>query len=229
MIAIVFHYFQPNIRYTIHQPNIKTQPLIKIGVLRLNDKNILINESFLSRTNYFIGNLLDYSKRNKQDQLFYHIPSTVFKPISNIIQFDFVDDNQFADLDKIDIFQYINDEINARLDDVYKQLEKQIDFKDFFFTSVAKRMFSNYYFDLRNIFSPFDQLMTKDEKILKDILLNKMADVSEEVLHQYFNDEQSIMKYMMFSDELEEFVDYLKCHFKYMGLSKKIKTFNDFF
>ena len=26
MIAIVFHYFQPNIRYTIHQPNIKTQP-----------------------------------------------------------------------------------------------------------------------------------------------------------------------------------------------------------
>ena len=27
MIAIVFHYFQPNIRYTIHQPNIKTQPI----------------------------------------------------------------------------------------------------------------------------------------------------------------------------------------------------------
>ena len=205
------------------------QFLIKIGVLRLNDKNILINESFLSRTNYFIGNLLDYSKRNKQDKLFDHIPSTIFKPISNIIQFDFIDNNQFADLDKIDIFQYINDEINARLDDVYKQLEKQIDFKDFFFTSVAKRMFSNYYFDLRNIFSPFDQLMTKDEKILKDILLNKMADVSEEVLHQYFNDEQPIMKYMIFSDELKEFVNYLKYHFKYMGLNKKIKTFNDFF
>lgn len=203
--------------------------LIKIGALRLNDKNILINESFLSRTNYFIGNLLDYSKRNKQDNLFNHIPSTVFRPISNIIQFDFIDNNQFADLDKIDIFQYINDEINARLDDVYKQLEKQIDFRDFFFTSVAKRMFSNYYFDLRNIFSPFDQLMTKDEKILKDILLNKMADVSEEVLHQYFNDEQLIMKYMVFNDELDGFVDYLKYHFKHMGLSKKIKTFNDFF
>lgn len=29
MIAIVFHYFQPNIRYTIHQPNIKTQPIEK--------------------------------------------------------------------------------------------------------------------------------------------------------------------------------------------------------
>ena len=28
MIAIVFHYFQPNIRYTIHQPNIKTQPCV---------------------------------------------------------------------------------------------------------------------------------------------------------------------------------------------------------
>ena len=205
------------------------QFLIKIGVLRLNDKNILINESFLSRTNYFIENVLKYSKRNKKDNLFNHIPSTVFKPISNIIQFDFIDNNQFADLDKIDIFQYINDEINARLDDVYKQLEKQIDFKDFFFTSVAKRMFSNYYFDLRNIFSPFDQLITRDEKILKDILLNKMADVSEEVLNQYFNDEQPIMKYMMFSDELDGFVDYLKYHFKHMGLSKQIKTFNDFF
>ena len=205
------------------------QFLIKIGALRLNNKNILINESFLSKTNYFIENILNYSKRNKQNNLFNHIPSTVFKPISNIIQFDFIDNNQFADLDKIDIFQYINDEINARLDDVYKQLEKQIDFKDFFFTSVAKRMFSNYYFDLRNIFSPFDQLITKDEKILKDILLNKMADVSEEVLNQYFNDEQPIMKYMMFSDELDGFVDYLKYHFKHMGLSKQIKTFNDFF
>ena len=205
------------------------QFLIKIGALRLNNKNILINESFLSKTNYFIENILNYSKRNKQNNLFNHIPSTVFKPISNIIQFDFIDNNQFADLDKIDIFQYINDEINARLDDVYKQLEKQINFKDFFFTSVAKRMFSNYYFDLRNIFNPFDQLITRDEKILKDILLNKMADVSEEVLNQYFNDEQPIMKYMMFSDELDGFVDYLKYHFKHMGLSKQIKTFNDFF
>ena len=205
------------------------QFLIKIGALRLNDKNILINESFLSRTNYFIGNVLDYIKINKQDNLFNHIPSTVFRPISNIIQFNFVDNNQFKDLDSVDIFQYINDEINIRLDDVYKQLEKQINFKDFFFTSVAKRMFSNYYFDLRNIFSPFDQLITKDEKILKDILLNKMADVSEEVLNQYFNDEQPIMKYMMFGDELGGFIDYLKYHFKHMGLSKKIKTFNDFF
>ena len=205
------------------------QFLIKIGALRLNDKNILINESFLSRTNYFIRNLLDYSKRNKQDKLFDHIPSTVFKPISNIIQFDFIDNNQFADLGSVDIFQYIIDEINVRLDDVYKQLEKQINFKDFFFTSVAKRIFSTYYFEVRIIFSPFDQLMTKDEKILKDILLNKMADVSEEVLHQYFNDDQPIMKYMIFSDELKGFVDYLKYHFKYMGFSKKIKTFNDFF
>ena len=56
-----------------------------------------------------------------------------------------------------------------------------------------------------------------------------MADVSEEVLNQYFNDEQPIMKYMMFSDELDGFVDYLKYHFKHMGLSKQIKTFNDFF
>lgn len=205
------------------------QFLIKIDALRLNDKNILINESFLSRTNYFIGNLLDYSKRNKQDHFFIHIPSTVFKPISNIIQFNFVDNHQFIDLDNVDIFQYINDEINARLDDVYQQLEKQIDFKDFFFTSVAKRMLSTYHSTVRRIFSPFDQLMTKDEKILKDILLNKMADVSEEVLHQYFNDEQPIMKYMIFSDELKGFVDYLKYHFKHMGLSKKIKTFNDFF
>lgn len=205
------------------------QFLIKIGALRLNNKNILINESFLSKTNYFIENILNYSKRNKQNNLFNHIPSTVFKPISNIIQFDFIDNNQFADLDKIDIFQYINDEINVRLDDVDKQLEKQINFKDFFFTSVAKRMFSNYYFDLRNIFNPFDQLITRDEKILKDILLNQMADVSEEVLNQYFNDEQPIMKYMMFSDELDGFVDYLKYHFKHMGLSKQIKTFNDFF
>jgi len=205
------------------------QFLIKIGALRLNDKNILINESFLSRTNYFIGNLLDYSKRNEQDHFFIHIPSTVFRPISNIIQFNFVDDNQFGDLDNVDIFQYINDEINDRLGDVCKQLEKQIAFKDFFFTSVAKRMFSTYHFEVRIIFSPFDQLMTKDEKILKDILLNKMADVSEEVLNQYFNDEQPIMKYMMFGDELGGFIDYLKYHFKHMGLSKKIKTFNDFF
>ena len=205
------------------------QFLIKIGALRLNDKNILINESFLSRTNYFIGDLLDYSKRNKLDKLFDDIPSTVFRPISNIIKFNFIDNNQFADLDNIDIFQYINDEINVRLDDVYKQLEKQINFKDFFFTSVAKKMFSTYHFEVRRIFSPFDQLMTKDENILKDILLNKMSDVSEEALNQYFDDEHQIMKYMIFSDELGGFVDCLKYHFKHMGLSKKIKTFNDFF
>ena len=205
------------------------QFLIKIGALRLNDKNILINESFLSRTNYFIGDLLDYSKRNKLDKLFDDIPSTVFRPISNIIKFNFIDNNQFADLDNIDIFQYINDEINVRLDDVYKQLEKQINFKDFFFTSVAKKMFSTYHFEVRRIFSPFDQLMTKDENILKDILLNKMSDVSEEALNQYFDDEHQIMKYMIFSDELGGFVDCLKYHFKHIGLSKKIKTFNDFF
>ena len=206
------------------------QFLIKIGALRLNDKNILINESFLSRTNYFIENVLKYSKRNKKDNLFNHIPSTVFRPISNIIQFNFVDDNQFEDLDNVDIFQYINDEINVRLDDVYKQLEKQINFKDFFFTSVAKRFFSTYHFEVRKIFSPFEQLMTKDEKILKDILLNKMADVSEEMLNHYFDDnEHKIMKYLVFSDELDGFVDYLKYHFKHIGLNKKIKTFNDFF
>ncbi len=34
MIAIVFHYFQPNIRYTIHQPNIKTQPFINSDFCR---------------------------------------------------------------------------------------------------------------------------------------------------------------------------------------------------
>ena len=205
------------------------QFLIKIGALRLNDKNILINESFLSRTNYFIGNLLDYSKRNKLDKPFDDIPSTVFRPISNIIQFNFIDDNQFADLDNIDIFQYINDEINERLDDVYKQLEKKIGFKDFFFTSVAKIILTHHNWEIKKTFSPFYQLMTKDENILKDILLNKMSDVSEEALNQYFDDEHQIMKYMIFSDELGGFVDCLKYHFKHMGLSKKIKTFNDFF
>ena len=205
------------------------QFLIKIGALRLNDKNILINESFLSRTNYFIGDLLDYSKRNKLDKLFDDIPSTVFRPISNIIQFNFIDNNQFKDLDNIDIFQYIKDEINERLDDVYKQLEKQIGFKDFFFTSVAKKILAHHNLEIKKIFSPFYQLMTKDENILKDILLNKMSDVSEEALNQYFDDEHQIMKYMIFSDELGGFVDCLKYHFKHMGLSKKIKTFNDFF
>ena len=205
------------------------QFLIKIGALRLNDKNILINESFLSRTNYFIGDLLDYSKRNKLDKLFDDIPSTVFRPISNIIQFNFIDNNQFKDLDNIDIFQYIKDEINERLDDIYKQLEKQIGFKDFFFTSVAKRILVHHNLEIKKIFSPFYQLMTKDENILKDILLNKMSDVSEEALNQYFDDEHQIMKYMIFSDELGGFVDCLKYHFKHMGLSKKIKTFNDFF
>ena len=205
------------------------QFLIKIGALRLNDKNILINESFLSRTNYFIGDLLDYSKRNKLDKLFDDIPSTVFRPISNIIQFNFIDNNQFKDLDNIDIFQYIKDEINERLDDIYKQLEKQIGFKDFFFTSVTKRILIHHNLEIKKIFSPFYQLMTKDENILKDILLNKMSDVSEEALNQYFDDEHQIMKYMIFSDELGGFVDCLKYHFKHMGLSKKIKTFNDFF
>ena len=205
------------------------QLLIKIGALRLNDKNILINEAFLSKTNDFICKLLKGCEYDNKKRFFLGMPTTVFRPISNIIPFNFIDNNQFEDLDNIDIFQYINDEINKRLDDVYKQLNKQINFKDFFFTSVAKRIFFTYHCDVRRIFSPFEQLMTKDEKILKDILLNKMADVSEEVVNQYFNDEQPIMKYMMFSYELGRFVDYLKYHFKHMGLSKKIKTFDDFF
>ena len=205
------------------------QLLIKIGALRLNDKNILINEAFLSKTNDFICKLLKGCEYDNKKRFFLGMPTTVFRPISNIIPFNFIDNNQFEDLDNIDIFQYINDEINERLDDVYKQLNKQINFKDFFFTSVAKRIFFTYHCDVRRIFSPFEQLMTKDEKILKDILLNKMADVSEEVVNQYFNDEQPIMKYMMFSYELGGFVDYLKYHFKHMGLSKKIKTFDDFF
>ena len=68
--------------------------------------------------------------------------------------------------------------------------------------------------------------MNKFKEIVSEKQI-KMA--SEEALNQYFDDEHQIMKYMIFSDELGGFVDCLKYHFKHMGLSKKIKTFNDFF
>ena len=206
------------------------QLLIKIGALRLNDKNILINESFLSKTNDFIGKLLKYCKNNRQNQFFLYTPTTVFRPISNIIQFNFIDDEQFEYLDNVDIFQYINNEINERLDDIATQIESQINFKDFFFTAVAKRLFRHSdNWILKKVFSPFYQLISSNEDILKDILLNKMTDFSEQLLNQYFDDEHQIMKYVIFSDELDGFVVHLKYHFKHIGLNKPVKTFNDFF
>lgn len=206
------------------------QFLIKIGALRLNNKNILINESFLSKTNDFIGKLLKYCKNNRQNQFFLYTPTTVFRPISNIIQFNFIDDEQFEYLDNVDIFQYINNEINERLDDIATQIESQINFKDFFFTTVAKRLFRHSdNWILKKVFSPFYQLISSNEDILKDILLNKMTDFSEQLLNQYFDDEHQIMKYVIFSDELDGFVVHLKYHFKHIGLNKPVKTFNDFF
>lgn len=47
MIAIVFHYFQPNIRYTIHQPNIKTQPFLNFIIMKITNINRNLQEKTL--------------------------------------------------------------------------------------------------------------------------------------------------------------------------------------
>ena len=145
------------------------QFLIDMEMLRFNKNKVLINEAFLKDTNNFFQQL---SFKTKSDLL---KSVDVFKPISNIIQFQFVDDNKFNYLHELDLLQYILNSINERLVQLYQQLDDNFHyymrdgFKDHL--NSKKWQVCNY------LFAPFTGIAEFYYSVIIDkILHNKIND-----------------------------------------------------
>ena len=184
------------------------QFLIDMEMLRFNKNKVLINEAFLKDTNNFFQQL---SFKTKSDLL---KSVDVFKPISNIIQFQFVDDNKFNYLHELDLLQYILNSINERLVQLYQQLDDNFHyymrdgFKDHL--NSKKWQVCNY------LFAPFTGIAEFYYSVIIDkILHNKINDYMDNLIDKYFKKFNVINKRHMLIRSLSIFEDLRYHHQKF--------------
>ena len=160
--------------------------LIDMEMLRFNKNQVLINEAFLKDTNDFFQNLSFKTKNNLLKSV------DVFKPISNIIQFQFVDDDKFNHLHELDLLQYILNSINERLVQLYQQLDDDF---HFYMRDGFKDILNNKWQVCHNLFSPFTNISEAYYSvIIDDILHKKINKHMDNLIDKYFKKVNTINK-----------------------------------
>lgn len=197
---------------TIKNPILEknVQFLIDMEMLRFNKNKVLINEAFLKDINNFFQTLSFKTKNNLLQS------ADVFKHISNIIQFQFIDDDKFNHLHELDLLQYILNSINERLVQLYQQLDDDFHyymrdgFKDHL--NSKKSQVCNY------LFAPFTGIAEVYYLgIIDNILHNKINTYMDSLIDKYFKKVNTINKRYMLIRSLSIFED-LKYHHQKFNL-----------
>ena len=182
------------------------QFLIDMEMLRFNKNKVLINEAFLKDTNNFFQNLSFKTKNNLLKSV------DVFKPISNIIQFQFVDDDKFNHLHELDLLQYILNSINERLVQLYQQLDDDF---HFYMRDGFKDILNNKWQVCHNLFSPFTSISEAYYSvIIDDILHKKINKQIDNLIDKYFKKVNTINKRHILIKSLSIFEDLIYHHQK---------------
>lgn len=193
---------------TINNPVLEKniQFLIDMEMLRFNKNKVLINQAFLKYTNNFFQQLSFKTKNNLLTSV------DVFKPISNIIQFQFVDDDKFNHLHELDFLQYILNSINERLVQLYQKLDD-----DFYFymRDGFKDILNNKWQVCYNLFSPFTSISEAYYSvIIDDILHKKINKQIDNLIDKYFKKVNTINKRHILIKSLSIFEDLIYHHQK---------------
>ena len=182
------------------------QFLIDMEMLRFNKNKVLINQSFLKNTNNFFQTLSFKTKNNLLKSV------DVFKPISNIIQFQFVDDDKFNHLHELDLLQYILNSINERLVQLYQQLDDDF---HFYMRDGFKDILNNKWQVCHNLFSPFTSISEAYYSVIIDnILHNKINKYMDNLIDEYFKKVNTINKRYILIKSLSIFEDLIYHHQK---------------
>ena len=165
-----------SIKNPILEKNI--QFLIDMNMLHF-DNNVLIDKEFLKDTNKFL-NQFSFKTRFFPSDFWYN-----FKHISHIIQFQFVDDDKFNNLNELDLLQYILNSIDNCLNKFYQQLNT--DFHYWVREGLKYHLDQTYLSD--KIFIPFSDITYANYSIIIDnILHKKISGYIDNLIDDYFKD-----------------------------------------
>ena len=195
---------------TINNPILEknVQFLIDMEILRFNKNKVLINEAFLKDTNNFFQTLSFKTKNNLLQS------ADVFKPISNIIQFQFVDDDKFNHLHELDLLQYILNSINERLVQLYQKLDN--DFHYYMRDGFKDILNSKKWQVCNEIFAPFTGISEAHySMIIDNIIHNKINEYLDNLIDKYFKKVNVINKRHMLIRSLSIFEDLRYHHQKF--------------
>ena len=182
--------------------------LIDMEMLRFNKNKVLINEAFLKDTNNFFQQLSFKTKNNLLKSV------DVFKPISNIIQFQFVDDDKFNHLHELDLLQYILNSINERLVQLYQQLDD--DFHYYMRDGFKDILYCKQWEMCNYLFAPFTDISAAYYSIIIDnILHKKINEYLDNLINEYFKKVNTINKRHMLIRSLSVFDDLIYHHQKF--------------
>ena len=184
------------------------QFLIDMEMLRFNKNKVLINEAFLKDTNNFFQQLSFKTKNNLLKSV------DVFKPISNIIQFQFVDDDKFNHLHELDLLQYILNSINKCLVQLYQQLDDDF---HYYMRDGFKDILNGKKWQVCNeLFAPFTSITEAYYLVIIDnILHKKMNEYLDNLIDEYFKKVNTINKRYMLIRSLSIFEDLRYHHQKF--------------
>ena len=174
------------------------QFLIDMEMLRFNKNKVLINEAFLKDTNDFFRQFSFKTKNNLLKSI------DVFKPISNIIQFQFVDDDKFNSLHELDLLQYILTSVSGRLVHLYQQLDD--DFHYYMRDGFKDILNSKRWQVCNELFAPFTGISEVYYSVIIDnILHKKMNEYLDNLIDVYFKNFNTINKRYMLIKSLSIF------------------------
>ena len=194
---------------TINNPILEknVQFLIDMEMLRFNKNKVLINQVFLKDTNNFFQQLSFKTKNNLLTSV------DVFKPISNIIQFQFVDDDKFNHLHELDFLQYILNSINERLVQLYQKLDDDF---HYYMRDGFKDILNNKWQVCHNLFSPFTSISEAYYSvIIDDILHKKINKQIDNLIDKYFKKVNTINKRHILIKSLSIFENLIYHHQKF--------------
>lgn len=160
------------------------------------NQTVLRGLSYLKKTNDFLNKYIKFEQidkrigcRDSHGRFTSYNYNEMFYSISQLIPFHFESNlKDDFDLSKIDLHQYIFDEIQDRLNYIYQELDKQIDIKMIMKEEVKKYITNKYSINnseyisgiFKELYKPFISLLSKqltkiNEKIL-DVKLNDCFD-----------------------------------------------------
>ena len=178
------------------------------------DRKNLAGQAYLKKTNAFLNQYIDFKQIGKQIK--FKQPNgrfasvyfnEMFHGISKLIPFQFESELDDAfDLSKIDLHQYLLDEVQVRLNHIYQELNKQIDLKLMMKQEMKAYMINKYYLNnirhingaFHELYKPFISLIANQlDKINQTIFDVKLNDYLDELVDGHINELNSVDKFSM--------------------------------
>ena len=205
------------------------------------DKKILSGQAYLKKTNSFLNQNIDFKQVGQQikfrdtngrfGSIYFN---EMFYNISKLIPFQFESklDDTF-DLSTMDLHQYLLDEIQVRLNDIYQELDKQIDLRLMMKEEMKAYMIKSYCLNnIRSIngsfgelYKPFLSLISNQLNKINDCIFDvKLHDYLYELIDENMSEVNSVDKFSMIT-ALYQFVSMVNEYRTIIGESD-IKEYN---